>query len=91
MINSKSRAARPVPLSGSRRISKSGGKPGARKRDLRLPHERDEGVPDARPAPDGVMQRAYRDLAEGQTDTDCRNSAATIVRRAQKKGQEPNN
>jgi hypothetical protein len=47
----------------------------------RLPHERDEGVGPPAAQPRGLIRRAYRDLASGQVDTDCRNSAADIIRK----------
>jgi len=47
----------------------------------RLPHERDELAQNQGATPRGQIKRAYRDLAQGQVDTDCRNSAAEIVKK----------
>jgi len=41
-----------------------------------LPHEKDETHGEPPGKPDVKTVRAFRDLAEGQEDTDCRNSAA---------------
>jgi hypothetical protein len=38
---------------------------------LRLPHERDEDRTSMAAGPQPVIERAARDLAEGQRDTDC--------------------
>ena len=49
--------------------------------DPRLPHERDQVARKERAKPRGRIKRAYQDLARGQADTDCRNSAAEIIRK----------
>jgi hypothetical protein len=49
--------------------------------DPRLPHERDELAQKERAKPRGQTKRAYRDLSRGQVDTDCRNSAAEIIKK----------
>jgi hypothetical protein len=41
-----------------------------------LPHEKDETHGEPPGKPDAKTARAFRDLAEGQEDTDCRNTAA---------------
>jgi hypothetical protein len=46
-----------------------------------LPHERDEIAQKDGAKPRGQAKRAYRDLARGQVDTDCRNSAAEIIKK----------
>ena len=48
--------------------------------DPRLPHERDELAQKEGAKPRGQIKRAFRDLARGQVDTDCRNSAAEIIK-----------
>ena len=47
----------------------------------RLPHERDESVDSQAGGPRPIIQRAYDDLAAGLQDTDCRNSAAEIIKK----------
>ena len=47
----------------------------------RLPHERDEVAQKDSAEPRGQTKRAYGDLARGQVDTDCRNSAAEIIKK----------
>ena len=47
----------------------------------RLPHERDEVAQKDSVKPRGQTKRAYGDLARGQVDTDCRNSAAEIIKK----------
>jgi hypothetical protein len=44
--------------------------------DSRLPHEKDETTHQPPAKPDAIAERAYRDLTEGQVDTDCRNAVA---------------
>ncbi|MDR0225422.1 MAG: hypothetical protein LBI66_03290 [Burkholderiaceae bacterium] len=40
--------------------------------DLRLPHERDQGLDATSAQPDPVMRQAHEDLKSGQVDTDLR-------------------
>ena len=47
----------------------------ARKSDPHLPHERDEKAGADVVPPRPKIKRAYQDLASGQVDTDCRNTA----------------
>jgi hypothetical protein len=47
--------------------------------DPHLPHERDEAARQVPAKPRSLIRRGYRDLASGQVDTDCRNSAADII------------
>lgn len=47
----------------------------------RLPIERDESPERRASEPRPVMRRAHDDLAAGLQDTDCRNSAAEIIRK----------
>ena len=47
----------------------------------RLPHERDEVAQKDSAKSRGQTKLAYRDLARGQVDTDCQNSAAEIIKK----------
>ena len=47
----------------------------ARKSAPHLPHERDEKAGAGVVPPRPKIKRAYQDLASGQVDTDCRNTA----------------
>jgi hypothetical protein len=47
----------------------------------RLPHERDEEAGAAMAPPRPRIKRAYQDLASGQVDTDCRNTAAQVIKK----------
>jgi hypothetical protein len=51
------------------------------KSDPRLPHERDEKAGAAVAPPRPKIKRAYKDLASGQVDTDCRNAAAQVIKK----------
>ena len=53
----------------------------ALKSDPRLPHERDEKAGAAVAPPRPKIKRAYKDLASGQVDTDCRNAAAQVIKK----------
>ena len=53
----------------------------SRKSDPRLPHERDEKAGAAVAPPRPKIKRAYKDLASGQVDTDCRNAAAQVIKK----------
>jgi len=46
----------------------------------RQPNERDESSDSQSGAPRDVMRQAHDDVTGGQVDTDCRNSAAGIVK-----------
>jgi hypothetical protein len=46
----------------------------------RQPNERDESADSQSGGPRPIIRRAHDDLAAGQQDTDCRNSAGAIVR-----------
>jgi hypothetical protein len=50
------------------------------KSEPRLPHERDEKAGEAVAPPRDKIKQAHDDLASGQRDTDCRNSAVEIVK-----------
>jgi hypothetical protein len=47
--------------------------------DPRLPHERDEAAEKNAPATRDVIKQGHDDLANGQTDTDCRNKTEEII------------
>ena len=51
------------------------------KSDPRLPHERDEKAGAGVVAPRPKIKRAYQDLASGQVDTDCRNTATQVIKK----------
>lgn len=51
-----------------------GSAPNADDTDLPLPHERDESVGSTNATPDPVIDRARKDLEEGQVDTDMRST-----------------
>jgi hypothetical protein len=53
----------------------------ARKSDPHLPHERDEKAGAGVVAPRPKIKRAYQDLASGQVDTDCRNTATQVIKK----------
>jgi len=53
----------------------------SRKSGPRLPHERDEEAGAAMAPPRPRIKRAYQDLASGQVDTDCRNTAAQVIKK----------
>ena len=47
----------------------------------RVPNERDQSADSQASGPRPIMRRAHDDLAAGLQDTDCRNSAAEIIRK----------
>ena len=47
----------------------------------RLPHERDEKAGAGVVPPRPKIKRAYQDLASGQVDTDCRNTATQVIKK----------
>ena len=51
------------------------------KSDPRLPHERDEKAGAGVVPPRPKIKRAYQDLASGQVDTDCRNTATQVIKK----------
>ena len=51
------------------------------KSDPRLPHERDEKAGADVVPPRPKIKRAYQDLASGQVDTDCRNTATQVIKK----------
>ena len=51
--------------------------------ELPMPHERDERM-DVRPEPDPMVERAGRDLAEGQVDTDLRTTPGLDAERRER-------
>lgn len=46
----------------------------------RLPNERDQSADSQASGPRAIMRRAHDDLVAGLQDTDCRNSAAEIIK-----------
>ena len=53
-------------------------------RRLPLPHERDTSHGQVNPEPDPIIERAARDLAEGQVDTDLRATPGLDAQRRRK-------
>lgn len=55
----------------------------------RMPHERDESEDSQESAGHTDMQQAYKDLQQGQVDTDLRNTSGVDVVVNQRPGQSP--
>ncbi len=60
------------------------GEAGAAQAGLRLPHERDQSVDATSDAPDPVIRQAHDDLAQGQVDTDMRQTPGLDAQQREK-------
>lgn len=64
----------PAPATRAPSVDVSGGYRRDQQIDPRLPHERDETARNEAGERRGRIKQAHKDLATGQSDTDCRNS-----------------
>lgn len=64
-------------------------KPAADSQAPRMPHERDESDDSQASAPRDDMLQAYKDIENGQMDTDCREGRGVENVAGDKRGQQP--